>query len=179
MKSKRMRRKHYQTCFAIYPRTAGGDYFSCVPFNLFMPSDPVSVRMSAEAVFPSVLNHGVHAQIHGLDRPLLVRYGDWLWNILHGNMGKSYITDADVLIRFCALPYTLKNGGRFSFADPCISIPVGYSRRPCRTASLIMWSVSWRLWEMLFLTLSSPFCLHVYFFPHRLRWIPCWRRQSL
>ena len=33
----------------------------------------------------------------GLDRPLLIQYGDWLWNILHGNMGKSYITDADVL----------------------------------------------------------------------------------
>ena len=28
----------------------------------------------------------------GLDDPAIVRYGDWLWNALHGDLGRSYIT---------------------------------------------------------------------------------------
>lgn len=27
---------------------------------------------------------------YGLDRPLLVQYGDWLWRLLHGDLGQSY-----------------------------------------------------------------------------------------
>jgi ABC-type dipeptide/oligopeptide/nickel transport system permease component len=28
----------------------------------------------------------------GLDDPAIVRYGDWLWNALHGDLGRSYVT---------------------------------------------------------------------------------------
>src|SRR5438046_7933017 len=31
-----------------------------------------------------LFNHQV-----GADRPLLTQYGDWIWKLLHGNLGKS------------------------------------------------------------------------------------------
>ena len=44
------------------------------------------------------------AQEYRLDRPVVERYGDWLWTFLHGDMGTSYVTDTsvsdDVLPRF-------------------------------------------------------------------------------
>ena len=88
------------------------------------PSDPVSVRMSAGgiSVNPEIMESMRRSM--GLDRPLLIQYGDWLWNILHGNMGKSYITDADVLDQILkALPYTLKMAGASLLLTLCISIP--------------------------------------------------------
>jgi peptide/nickel transport system permease protein len=33
----------------------------------------------------------------GLDRPLLVQYGDWLWRVLHGDLGVSHFTKESVL----------------------------------------------------------------------------------
>src|SRR5580658_2539435 len=32
----------------------------------------------------------------GLDRPYLVRFGDWLWHILHGDLGTSIFTNLPV-----------------------------------------------------------------------------------
>lgn len=29
----------------------------------------------------------------GLDDPLLIQYGRWLWNVLHGDFGKTYTSD--------------------------------------------------------------------------------------
>src|SRR5207245_8198707 len=37
------------------------------------------------------LNHSL-----GVDRPLLVQYGTWIWNFMHGDMGTSYIFRAPV-----------------------------------------------------------------------------------
>lgn len=44
---------------------------------------------SQEAV--DVLNHEL-----GVDRPLLVQYGSWMWNFLQGDMGQSYLYRAPV-----------------------------------------------------------------------------------
>src|ERR1700744_2061831 len=32
----------------------------------------------------------------GLDRPFLVRFGEWLWQVLHGNLGTSIFTNLPV-----------------------------------------------------------------------------------
>src|SRR5690349_1223042 len=32
----------------------------------------------------------------GLDRPLIVQYGDWLWSALHGDLGRSFYTGEQV-----------------------------------------------------------------------------------
>jgi peptide/nickel transport system permease protein len=37
---------------------------------------------------------------HGFDEPWLVQYGKYVWNVLHGNFGKSYKLDQSVLSLF-------------------------------------------------------------------------------
>lgn len=136
------------------------------------PSDPVSVRMSAGgiSVSPEIMESMRRSM--GLDRPLLVQYGDWLWNILHGNMGKSYITDADVLDQILkALPYTLKMAGASLLLTFCISIPVGIL-----TAAMQNSKFDYVVRVMAFVGNALPnfiiaLCL-MFIFSYRLGWIP-------
>lgn len=136
------------------------------------PSDPVSVRMSAGgiSVNPEVMESMRRSM--GLDRPLLIQYGDWLWNILHGNMGKSYITDADVLDQILkALPYTLKMAGASLLLTLCISIPVGIL-----TAAMQNSKFDYVVRVMAFVGNALPnfiiaLCL-MFIFSYRLGWIP-------
>lgn len=136
------------------------------------PSDPVSVRMSAGgiSVSPEIMESMRRSM--GLDRPLLVQYGDWLWNILHGNMGKSYITDADVLDQILkALPYTLKMAGASLLLTLCISIPVGIL-----TAAMQNSKFDYVVRVMAFVGNALPnfiiaLCL-MFIFSYRFGWIP-------
>ena len=136
------------------------------------PSDPVSVRMSAGgiSVSPEIMESMRRSM--GLDRPLLIQYGDWLWNILHGNMGKSYITDADVLDQILkALPYTLKMAGASLLLTLCISIPVGIL-----TAAMQNSKFDYVVRVMAFVGNALPnfiiaLCL-TFIFSYRLGWIP-------
>ena len=138
----------------------------------FSPSDPVSVRMSAGgiSVSPEIMESMRRSM--GLDRPLLVQYSDWLWNILHGNMGKSYITDADVLDQILkALPYTLKMAGASLLLTLCISIPVGIL-----TAAMQNSKFDYVVRVMAFVGNALPnfiiaLCL-MFIFSYRLGWIP-------
>ena len=36
----------------------------------------------------------------GMDDPILVRYGNWLWNALHGDFGRSYVMMGDPEISY-------------------------------------------------------------------------------
>ena len=136
------------------------------------PSDPVSVRMSAGgiSVSPEIMESMRRSM--GLDRPLLIQYGDWLWNILHGNMGKSYITDADVLDQILkALPYTLKMAGASLLLTLCISIPVGIL-----TAAMQNSKFDYVVRVMALVGNALPnfiiaLCL-MFIFSYRLGWIP-------
>lgn len=136
------------------------------------PSDPVSVRMSAGgiSVSPEIMESMRRSM--GLDRPLLIQYGDWLWNILHGNMGKSYITEADVLDQILkALPYTLKMAGASLLLTLCISIPVGIL-----TAAMQNSKFDYVVRVMAFVGNALPnfiiaLCL-MFIFSYRLGWIP-------
>ena len=136
------------------------------------PSDPVSVRMSAGgiSVSPEIMESMRRSM--GLDRPLLIQYGDWLWNILHGNMGKSYITDDDVLDQILkALPYTLKMAGASLLLTLCISIPVGIL-----TAAMQNSKFDYVVRVMAFVGNALPnfiiaLCL-MFIFSYRLGWIP-------
>ena len=136
------------------------------------PSDPVSVRMSAGgiSVSPEIMESMRRSM--GLDRPLLIQYGDWLWNILHGNMGKSYITDADVLDQILkALPYTLKMAGASLLLTLCISSPVGIL-----TAAMQNSKFDYVVRVMAFVGNALPnfiiaLCL-MFIFSYRLGWIP-------
>lgn len=171
MKSKRMRRSIVRRVLQFIPVLLGITFLAFLLIYL-SPSDPVSVRMSAGgiSVSPEIMESMRRSM--GLDRPLLVQYGDWLWNILHGNMGKSYITDADVLDQILkALPYTLKMAGASLLLTLCISIPVGIL-----TAAMQNSKFDYVVRVMAFVGNALPnfiiaLCL-MFIFSYRLGWIP-------
>jgi ABC-type dipeptide/oligopeptide/nickel transport system permease component len=53
-----------------------------------MPGDAVGLLAGEDATFEDV--EAMRHQL-GLDRPLVVRYGDFFWKALHGDMGRSLI----------------------------------------------------------------------------------------
>ena len=171
MRSKRMRRSIIRRVLQFIPVLLGITFLAFLLIYL-SPSDPVSVRMSAGgiSVSPEIMESMRRSM--GLDRPLLVQYGDWLWNILHGNMGKSYITDAAVLDQILkALPYTLKMAGASLLLTLCISIPVGIL-----TAAMQNSKFDYVVRVMAFVGNALPnfiiaLCL-MFIFSYRLGWIP-------
>ena len=171
MRSKRMRRSIIRRVLQFIPVLLGITFLTFLLIYL-SPSDPVSVRMSAGgiSVSPEIMESMRRSM--GLDRPLLIQYGDWLWNILHGNMGKSYITDADVLDQILkALPYTLKMAGASLLLTLCISIPVGIL-----TAAMQNSKFDYVVRVMAFVGNALPnfiiaLCL-MFIFSYRLGWIP-------
>ena len=171
MRSKRMRRSIIRRVLQFIPVLLGITFLAFL-LIYFSPSDPVSVRMSAGgiSVSPEIMESMRRSM--GLDRPLLVQYSDWLWNILHGNMGKSYITDADVLDQILkALPYTLKMAGASLLLTLCISIPVGIL-----TAAMQNSKFDYVVRVMAFVGNALPnfiiaLCL-MFIFSYRLGWIP-------
>lgn len=171
MRSKRMRRSIIRRVLQFIPVLLGITFLAFLLIYL-SPSDPVSVRMSAGgiSVNPEIMESMRRSM--GLDRPLLIQYGDWLWNILHGNMGKSYITDADVLDQILkALPYTLKMAGASLLLTLYISIPVGIL-----TAAMQNSKFDYVVRVMAFVGNALPnfiiaLCL-MFIFSYRLGWIP-------
>ena len=166
-----MRRSIIRRVLQFIPVLLGITFLAFL-FIYLSPSDPVSVRMSAGgiSVSPEIIESMRRSM--GLDRPLLIQYGDWLWNILHGNMGKSYITDADVLDQILkALPYTLKMAGASLLLTLCISIPVGIL-----TAAMQNSKFDYVVRVMAFVGNALPnfiiaLCL-MFIFSYRLGWIP-------
>ena len=58
---------------------AGGDPAAIIAGDQASPADVEKIRASL-----------------GLDRPFLVRFGEWLWNVLHGDLGVSIFTNLPV-----------------------------------------------------------------------------------
>ena len=55
---------------------------------ILVPGDPV-VLMMGQHISPQVVENVRHGL--GLDQPLLARYLHYMWNALHGDLGRSYI----------------------------------------------------------------------------------------
>jgi peptide/nickel transport system permease protein len=57
------------------------------------PGDPAAIIAGDQATPADVIR--IRASL-GLDRPFLVRFGEWLWQILHGDLGTSIFTNLPV-----------------------------------------------------------------------------------
>ncbi len=89
-------------------------------------SDAVLARMENTGVIISQeLIDSARAEL-GLDRPFLVQYFVWLGNLLHGDMGTSYISGRDVFASFISkLPATLMLTVLSMALTVVISVPLG------------------------------------------------------
>ena len=62
----------------------------------------------------------------GLDQPIYIQYIYWVNNLLHGDMGQSYVTGQSAVDLFCAkLPATLELMAASLVITLCISLPLG------------------------------------------------------
>jgi len=59
----------------------------------FAPGDPAAIIAGDQATPDDVAR--IRASL-GLDRPFLVRFGEWSWQILHGDLGTSIFTNLPV-----------------------------------------------------------------------------------
>src|SRR5262249_41608351 len=57
------------------------------------PGDPAAVIAGDQATPDDVAR--IRASL-GLDRPFLIRFGEWSWQILHGDLGTSIFTNLPV-----------------------------------------------------------------------------------
>ena len=91
------------------------------------PGDPVYIMLGSGDT-QSFTEEEYEAARHelGLDKPMLVRYADFLKNAVKGDLGKSYITDEDVFTAIMQrLPATLVLTVAAVFLGLLISIPLG------------------------------------------------------
>lgn len=62
----------------------------------------------------------------GLDQPFFVQYGRWLWGLLHGDLGTSYVSSVEVLPTILSkVPATLLLTGTSLGLTILISVPLG------------------------------------------------------
>ena len=72
-----------------------------------VPGDPIETLAGERGIDPA--RHAALIKEYGLDRPLFVQYGLYVGRVLHGDLGKSMITQESVVREFKALfPATME-----------------------------------------------------------------------
>ncbi|MDX1688076.1 MAG: ABC transporter permease [Candidatus Promineifilaceae bacterium] len=88
-----------------------------------VPGDPARVILGTQATEENVA--ALQKRL-GLDRPFLVQYGDWLWNVLQGDFGRSLVTRQEVAPQIAQrLPATLQLAAAALFVGMAIAFPAG------------------------------------------------------
>lgn len=87
------------------------------------PGDPVVQVLGTEATQEEYDAMRIEM---GLDKPLLVRYANYMWNLLHGDLGHSYKYNMGVMELYLQrLPATLALALSATLVSTLISIPLG------------------------------------------------------
>ncbi|WP_299998533.1 nickel/cobalt ABC transporter permease [uncultured Cedecea sp.] len=102
-----MRRYFVLRLFIMFPLMLVISFIAFSLLNL-APSDPAEVALRINEIVPTDQAIALMRQELGLDKPFLLRYVDWLWNVLNLNFGQSFLTRTPVLNEILtALPATL------------------------------------------------------------------------
>ncbi len=103
--------------------------FVCFALINLIPSDPaeVALRVRQMPVITDQMLAETRAQL-GLDKPFFVRYLHWVWDVMHGDFGFSYVNPLrqvrDELAR--SLPATLELTFASLVLVVVVSLPVGF-----------------------------------------------------
>lgn len=91
-----------------------------------LPGDPADILLSGEGGAEDPVVRATLMKELGLDKPLPVQYGIWLWRALHGNFGKSVYSQEDVFrLIFQRFPATLLLAFSAMFVSILIAVPAG------------------------------------------------------
>jgi len=102
---------------------------------LHLTGDP-AVALAGEGA--SEADIAMIRQTYGFDRPLLVQYGDWLWQIIRGELGTSvYFKTPVAPLVFSKLETTLLLAVSSLGVALVISVPLGILAAIYKTAGLI------------------------------------------
>jgi dipeptide transport system permease protein len=72
-----------------------------------VPGDPIETMAGERGIDPA--RHAALVKEYGFDRPILVQYGIYIERVLHGDLGKSIITQSPVISEFATLfPATIE-----------------------------------------------------------------------
>lgn len=108
----------------LLPVLLGITFFTFVLMQL-PADDTVDMMYKASGAVSETVKAAARAEL-GLDRPLLVRYLDWLLAVCSGDMGRSYISGTPVTALFVAkLQPTLYLTTLALLLTACISVPLG------------------------------------------------------
>ena len=89
-----------------------------------VPGDPIETLAGERGI--DAARHAKLLKEYGLDRPILVQYGIYIGRVLHGDLGKSIVTQTPVLSEFLALfPATIELGLCAIAFALIIGIPAG------------------------------------------------------
>src|SRR4051812_32133826 len=89
-----------------------------------VPGDPIETMAGERGIDPA--RHAALLKEYGLDRPVLVQYGIYIGRVLHGDLGKSMITQEPVLREFGALfPATIELATCAILFALIVGIPAG------------------------------------------------------
>jgi peptide/nickel transport system permease protein len=89
---------------------------------LLTPGDPASIYVGEQAATPERLAD--IRRVMGLDRPLHVQYGDFLWRVLRGDLGRSLQTNRPVLDEILSrLPNTIE----LAVAAMALAVALGFA----------------------------------------------------
>ena len=158
-------------------------FFIGISFFVFLlihiaPSDPASVKMSSGTGRVSTETLALMREEMGLNQPLLVQYGNWLFKFLQGDFGKSLISDipAEKLIIPAALN-TIQFSVVTLIVSLGISIPFSIFYVRCQNTGLKSF-----FQLILFFKMSLPSFVIAYFlmyvFSVQLKWVPLLAKQG-
>lgn len=92
--------------------------------NYFSTTDPAMIKLGLTASDPEKL--AAMRETMGLNRPYFVQLVEYIWNLLHGNFGDSYVYSKTVWELISErIPNTLKIGFGAMIISVCIGIPLG------------------------------------------------------
>jgi len=134
-----------------------------------LPADPVR-QIAGRSATPETVEN-IRRQL-GLDQPFLVQYGRYLWGLLHGDMGRSYLQKTEVAALVASrLPATLLLMLGAILSELVIGLSMGIAAA--------VWRGKWPdqvLMMTSFITVSAPqfvvSLLMLYVFAVQLRWFP-------
>src|ERR1700719_989327 len=87
------------------------------------PGDPAAVIAGDQATPDDVAR--IRASL-GLDRPFLIRFGEWSWQILHGDLGTSIFTNLPVAAMIAQrIEPTLSLMAVTLVIAICLAVPLG------------------------------------------------------
>lgn len=106
----------------LIPTVIGITLFIYLIMSL-VPGDPVELLLPQEATFEQ--KEALRAEM-GLDKPVLVQYVNYMWDVVRGDFGVSWFTQQPVMAEIRSrMPYTLTLGVLSTLIATIISIPLG------------------------------------------------------